>query len=306
VEDSDHGLPDLKTLPGPSSIQLTARSGWVQLAAIPFVIGAAFESLLGSYEWLYIALLMVVLTGLIGTAVALRLAGIRKEKNEIESGYTPNRKVADDHPGLYTVDYRTLEIVSPPRPTTSAPTPAGELAAPSSGVGEKALKPRHLGVVGVLLLVGLTLRLVSVVVGITHSGTTSPAGEGYRNYVTVDGTSFWMKSGSAGDFELITTGQLGGLCSYSGPYLGPKLDKVFGPVGYVTICDAKSLEGQRLIVYLVSDGFGPASAVLSDGVTAPRTATIAGGSGTPLPAAQRLDIVTVPHDTGSIVGTSFG
>lgn len=306
MEDPGHGLPDLKTLPGLSSIQLAARSGWVQLATIPFVVAIAFESLLGSYEWLYLVLLIVALTGLTGLALALRLAGIRKQQREIAAGYTPSRNVTDDHPELYTVDYRTLEVVSPPRSAVPASSPAGELAAPGSGVDEKALRPRHIGVVGVLLLIGLTVRLVSVVIGIAHSATASPADNGYRRYATVDGTTFWLRAASSGDFALVTTGQLGGLCDYSGPYLGPKLDAVFGTVGYLTICDERSLEGQRLIVYLVSNSYGPASAVLSDGTTAQRTAAIEGGAGTPLPAAQRLDIITSAHESGSIVQTMFG
>jgi hypothetical protein len=148
------------------------------------------------------------------------------------------------------------------------------------------------------------LRLAAAVGEFRHANT--PRAQGFRNYGTFEGTSFWLLGRSSGSFSLRTTGKDGG-CTYNGPDL-QRLGRVFGgALGYLPVCVTGGLRGTRLAVYLVPDSFGPVRVTMSDGTSVPQTGAIDPGSvDAQLMPGERLEIVVINGVHGVITTTAFG
>jgi hypothetical protein len=84
-------------------------------------LGFAFESDFKSYEGLYQGILAGVVFPGMAAGYGIILWSFRKRKLEIENGYTPRIDIAQQHPELFLIAYKTLEVISrpnEPRPTS--------------------------------------------------------------------------------------------------------------------------------------------------------------------------------------------
>ena len=103
-----------RTLPGQSSIRLLFRGTVLLIGVGLLAFPTAFESKFGSAENIYIAVSASVGAILLVSGSVVSWFGYRKQRHEIECGYTPNIKIATANPDLYLVDFRTLQVVCRP------------------------------------------------------------------------------------------------------------------------------------------------------------------------------------------------
>jgi|GEM_PF-5480761 len=101
-------------LPGASSTRLIVRGYTIMIGSGCFVFPLTLESKFKSFEGYYIAFFLSLSLGTIILGLGVILWGYRKGKLEIERGYTPDIKGAEEKPELFLVNFKTLEVVARP------------------------------------------------------------------------------------------------------------------------------------------------------------------------------------------------
>jgi len=112
--DSDEPPAQPNLLPGASSGRLTQRGYTIMISFGCLALPLGIESKFPSIEGYYMAFFGGV--GIAGVLLGcgVYLWGYRKSKSEIERGYTPLIKKAEENPDLFLVNFRTLEVTARP------------------------------------------------------------------------------------------------------------------------------------------------------------------------------------------------